>query len=631
MRSDRSAVILAGGQGRRMGGVNKALLRLGGERLLERQVREAAKWSDEVIVVTNDPFPLLQELGVRVVPDVYRGEGPLAGLHAGLSATTRRYVWVFACDQPYPSAEAAELLLRCLLSEGVEAALSVIDGRDQPLHAVYRQEVAVRTGDLLASGVRRLNDLLSDITWVQVAEERFANSGIPVGFTSDIDTPEQYERAAAFLRQTTPKEEQRLTSSFTPHSPERFRRSALQPDEAQRRLIACASTLPEEKVSLTEAWGRTLAQSLIAPHPFPPFRRSAMDGYAVRAEDLIHATPEKRVGLEVVESLPGGTAPTQNIGTGQASRVMTGGMIPDGANTVVMLEMTEVSETNDLPVVTIGRSVAKGTNVAEIGSEIVQGAEVLQAGRMIGAGESALLASFGCAEVYVRRRPKVGILSTGSELLDVSDPLAPAKIRNSNAPMLAVLVRESGAEPIMLGQVPDEAVAARALIDKGLHECDLLLTSGGVSVGDYDVIVDVLATPDIELLFNKVAMRPGSPTTAAIVSGKPLIALSGNPGACFVGFHLFAAPVLRVMLGQSSDVYGEKFQAYLGADFPKVNAYRRYIRASTEFKDGTIWVTPTGDDKSSLMTTIVGADCLIEIPPLKEGLAKGHLVTALKL
>ncbi|MFC5471750.1 gephyrin-like molybdotransferase Glp [Cohnella suwonensis] len=421
--------------------------------------------------------------------------------------------------------------------------------------------------------------------------------------------------------------------SQTPERPGRFRRTALQPDEAQRILIERMSPLPEERVPLAEAWGRTLARSLTAPHPFPPFRRSAMDGYAVRAEDLRHATQEARVSLEVVESLPGGVAPTRSIGPGQASRIMTGGMMPEGADTVVMLEMTVSPATEDdaLPVVTIGRSVPIGVNVADVGCEIQEGAEVLRAGQRIGAGESAILASCGNAEVGVRRRPRVGILSTGSELLDVSEPLEPAKIRNSNAPMLAAMVRESGADPVMLGQVPDDAPAARALIDAGLRECDLLLTSGGVSVGDYDVMVDVLSSPDVELLFNKIAMRPGSPTTAAVANGKTLVALSGNPGACFVGYHLFVAPALRVMLGQTPYAENRSFQAYLGAEFPKVNAYRRYIRAATDLKDGTVWVTPTGDDKSSLMTTIVNADCLIEIPPLKEGLAKGHLVTAWRL
>ncbi|RKP55604.1 molybdopterin molybdenumtransferase MoeA [Cohnella endophytica] len=415
------------------------------------------------------------------------------------------------------------------------------------------------------------------------------------------------------------------------NQPDRFRRHALQPEEAQRILFEYISPLPDEAVPLADAWGRTLSQDINAPHPFPPFRRSGMDGFAVRAQDLLEASPQMPISLDIIESIPSGVAPTRAIGPGQASRIMTGGMLPDGSDTVVMLEMTTTAEREEHSIVTISRSVPKGINVADIGCEIEQGTHLLHAGQRIGAGESALLAACGYAEVRVTRRPRVAILSTGSELLEIHEPLAPAKIRNSNAPMLAALIKDCGAEPVLLGQVPDDAVKARSIIDESIGTCDILLTSGGVSVGDYDVMVDVLASPGVELLFNKIAMRPGSPTTAATLRGKLLVALSGNPGACFVGFHLFVAPALRKMLSQQPFTANQSFKAHLGKDFAKVNAYRRYIRARTELKDGTVWVTPTGDDKSSLMKTIVGADCLIEIPPLKEGLAKGHLVTAWKL
>ncbi|QMV40580.1 molybdopterin molybdotransferase MoeA [Cohnella cholangitidis] len=411
---------------------------------------------------------------------------------------------------------------------------------------------------------------------------------------------------------------------------DRFRRTALQPEEAQKLILERIRPLPVERTPLADAWGRRLGEALVAPHPFPPFRRSGMDGYAVRVADLDRATVADPAELRVMESLPSGVEPQVAVRPGQATRIMTGGMVPEGADAVVMLEMTSAHTRDGESYVQIGKSIPKGTNLADIGCEIEQGVLLLPEGKVVGAGETALLASCGHAEVLVSKKPRVAILSTGSELLEVDEPLAPAKIRNSNAPMLAALVREFGAEPVMLGKVPDDVDAAQALVRHGLQTCDMLLTSGGVSVGDYDVMVDVLASPEAELLFNKIAMRPGSPTSAAIMNGKLLLALSGNPGACFVGFHLFAAPALRAMLREPVQAT-PSFAAYLAEDFLKVNAYRRYIRARTELRDGTVWVTPTGDDKSSLMTTIVDADCLIVIPPLKEGLEKGRLVTALRL
>ncbi|QJD83757.1 molybdopterin molybdotransferase MoeA [Cohnella herbarum] len=411
---------------------------------------------------------------------------------------------------------------------------------------------------------------------------------------------------------------------------DRFHRKAIKPEEARELLMNHIRTLPMEWIPLDESWGRRLGENVYAPHPFPPFRRSGMDGYAVRTEDLLQATPDNPARLTVLESLPGGVVPRYPLGSGQATRIMTGGMVPDGADAVVMLEMTADDERDGMPTVLIGKNARAGLNIAEIGCEIEQGELLLSEGQPIGPGETALLAACGYTQVPVFRRPRVAIFSTGSELLEVDEPLSPAKIRNSNASMLSALVKQFGGAPILLGKVPDDVKAARELVNHGLRDCDLLLTSGGVSVGDYDVMVEVLADPEAELLYNKIAMRPGSPTTAALYNDKPIVALSGNPGACFVGFHLFVAPSLKAMQGEPQPVT-PSFKAFLGADFPKVNAYRRYIRARTEIREGTIWVIPNGDDKSSLMSTIVGADCLIEIPPLKAALEQGHLVTAWKL
>jgi molybdopterin molybdotransferase len=418
-----------------------------------------------------------------------------------------------------------------------------------------------------------------------------------------------------------------MTSSADPH---RFRRQALTPEEARQRILEHVRALTSETVPLSEAWGRSSARPVAAPHPFPPYRRSAMDGYAVRAQDLPADTAEQPAVLEVLESLPAGTVPKRTIGAGQASRIMTGAMLPEGADTVVMLEMTEPEQKDGRGYVRIAKPVPKGRNVAEIGDELRTGDELFPAGRLIGAGEIALAAAFGYAELQVVRRPRVAVLSTGSELLAVDEPLQPGKIRNSNASMIAALLTEAGAEPILLGHVPDDADTAEHMIRKGLADCDLLITTGGVSVGDSDILVDILARWEGTTLFNKVAMRPGSPTTAAILNGKLLLALSGNPGAGFVGFHLFALPVIRIML-LADQPLPVMIQARLAEPFSKVNAYPRYLRARTEYRDGTVWVRPAGVDQSSLMKTIVEADCLLVIPPLKHGLEERELVTAILL
>jgi molybdopterin molybdotransferase len=353
----------------------------------------------------------------------------------------------------------------------------------------------------------------------------------------------------------------------------RFRRHTLQPEEAQKLILERIQVLDTEQVPLADALGRRLAEAIVAPHPFPPFRRSGMDGYAVRAVDLLEATPDRPISLSVLESLPCGVEPRYGVGAGQAIRIMTGGMVPDGADAVVMLEMTAIEERDGLICVLISKSVSVGLNIAEIGCEIQEGELLLPPGKIIRSGETALLAAYGYANVPVMRRPRVAVLSTGSELLEVDEPLAPAQIRNSNAPMLAAMLREAGAQPVMLGKVADDANAAQALIGEGLQSCDLLLTTGGVSVGDYDVMAEVFATPQMELLFNKVAMRPGSPTTAAVLDGKLIVALSGNPGACFVGFHLFVLPALKAMQLEEHPE-SRSFQAFQWVGLPKKKSNR---------------------------------------------------------
>jgi len=412
----------------------------------------------------------------------------------------------------------------------------------------------------------------------------------------------------------------------------RFRRQAVTPDEAARRILERLSPLAAETVPLAEAWDRHLAEPFAAPYGYPPFRRAMMDGYAVRAADLPAKAGEEPALLEVLENLPAGAVPGVPVGPGQASRIMTGAMMPEGADTVVMLEMTELETHGGKTCVRIAKPVPKGRNVAEAGSEIQAGRPLFSAGRRIGAGETALLAAFGQASVAVTRRPRVGVISTGSELLDVDMPPEPGKIRDTNTWMLAGLIRRAGGVPAVYRRAPDRREEVLERLRRALAECDLVLTTGGVSVGDSDVMADLIGSgaEGGEMLFNKVAMRPGSPTSAAVWDGKLLLALSGNPGACFVGFHLFAAPAIRKLLGCAA-VRPPAVRARLMEPHAKADAYTRFVRSRLIFENGEVWVRPTGADQSSLMITMAGADCLAVIPPLKEPLQRGDWVTALVL
>jgi molybdopterin molybdotransferase len=409
----------------------------------------------------------------------------------------------------------------------------------------------------------------------------------------------------------------------------KFNRPSVEVTQAQQLLAAHVKPLSSERVPLLQSFGRRLAEEVHATHPVPHFKKSGMDGYAVRAADIEHATPERPALLEVNQVIPCGSPPSRPITAGQAARIMTGAPLPEGADTVVMFEMTEERQEDGKTLVAIFKNVAQGRNTSQIGEELSEGDFLLERGRTIGAGEAALLATFGCDTVPVVRRPRVAILTTGSELLPVEAALQPAKIRNSNRYMLAALIESAGGEIVTLDAVPDDVELARAFVGEQMVKADLIVTSGGVSVGDFDIMADLLDRWDGELLFNKVEMRPGSVTSAAVRDGVFLCALSGNPGACFVGFELFVRPVLNGMQARQ-EIWPTTFTARLQADYPKGNIYARYLRGRMILRDGVVYVEPVGKDQSSVTVSIKDADCLILIPP-GGGVLSGETVTALRL
>lgn len=411
----------------------------------------------------------------------------------------------------------------------------------------------------------------------------------------------------------------------------KFQRKTLTVEEARDALTRRVRLLPSERVGLLEAVGRRLAEPVKTSEPLPHFRRSGMDGFAVRFADVADASPRRPVELEVVERLPAGQEPIRPIAAGTGARIMTGGIVPDGADAVIMFEMAEEIERAGRTFVRIRKPIAQGANITPIGEEAAADTPVLEAGAVIGAGQAAILAALGCARVEVFRKPIVTVVSTGTELLRVEEPLQPGKIRNSNAYMLAAQIAAAGGQPRLAGSIPDDSALAERTIGELLHsDADLIVTTGGVSVGDYDRMADFFLKWEGTTLFTKIAMRPGSPTSAGVWGDKFLIGLSGNPSACFVGFELFVRPVLAGMQGGKAEA-GRTFTAVLAADYTKANGYTRYVRGRWYSRNGIHYVEPVGPDKSSAMLSLKEADCLIVIPPTKTGVAAGEVVEAILL
>jgi molybdopterin molybdotransferase len=410
----------------------------------------------------------------------------------------------------------------------------------------------------------------------------------------------------------------------------RFHRDPIQVAEAQQRILSFAQRSAVETVPLAESEGRRLARPICATHDVPHFPKSPYDGFAVRAEDTVGASLHNPVELEVVGVIACGDEPTFSVGKGQAARIMTGAAIPDGADCVVMFEMTTENEAKVERIVGVKKEMAVGENIIQLGEEAKTGDLLIEEGKRIGPGEMAILATFGYARVPVCSLPKVGILATGSELLMPEEALRYGKIRNSNSFMTASQVRQSGGIPVLYGNLEDDPDQAVNRVLAILEETDMLITSGGVSVGDFDIMVEVFRRLDAEVLFNKIAMRPGSVTSAARYNDKFIFGLSGNPGACFVGFELYVRPLLQAMQGKPQVTLPE-MQAVLGVDMQKPSSFTRFVRSSWKAEDGKIVVYPVGQDKSGVVTNITDANCLLVIPPGGRGASRGDKVTILLL
>ncbi|MCZ0756408.1 molybdopterin molybdotransferase MoeA [Anoxybacillus sp. J5B_2022] len=403
------------------------------------------------------------------------------------------------------------------------------------------------------------------------------------------------------------------------------KRTPIPVTEAIRKVMKFAKGGEAETVALEEAYGRYLAEDLRADHDVPPFNRSPYDGFAIRAADSAAASLDHPVEFEVIETIGAGQVATKEVGPFQAVRIMTGAQIPNGCDAVVMFEVTNEYERDGKTYMSIKRSFRPGDNISFQGEDTKKGEVLVEKGTFINPGVQALLATFGYAKVKVAKRPTIGIFATGSELLDVSEPLVPGKIRNSNAYMIQAQAIRNGATPVYFGKLVDDADQCFAAIEKALNEVDILITTGGVSVGDYDYLPVIYERLGAEVLFNKIAMRPGSVTTVAQIDGKLLFGLSGNPSACYVGYELFVRPVIRTML-YSSKPYLSKTKATLLADFPKPNPFTRFVRSYVTAKEGQLYVSPVGMDKSNIVTSLAKANALMVLPGGTRGFAKGDLV-----
>jgi molybdopterin molybdotransferase len=404
-------------------------------------------------------------------------------------------------------------------------------------------------------------------------------------------------------------------------------------EEAREAVLARIELLEPETVDVLDSLGCVLAQDVVSDMNVSPFDNSAMDGYAVRAADNACASVDAPVVLRVVDHIAAGRVSDVTVGVGEAARIMTGAPVPAGADSIVMVEQTESLENEGSTggTVAIKRAAVQGDHVRLAGEDVSVGETVLRTGEVINAASVGLMAALGFARVDVYRRPRVAIVSTGDELVGITETPGPGQIRNSNTYSLAAQVLAAGGVPCMLGIALDNEADTRAILSRA-PEFDLMVTTGGVSMGDFDVVKDVLEQIG-ELDFWKVAMRPGAPQTYGTVGGTPFFGLPGNPTSTMVGFELFVRPAIRKMRGFTT-LDRPVSIATLAEDVRKKSDRRYFLRgviARTVNED----IAPdaaqayearlSGRQSSAMLTAMHHANCLISLP---EGLSEVPAGTA---
>jgi len=396
-------------------------------------------------------------------------------------------------------------------------------------------------------------------------------------------------------------------------------------EEARERVLARFHPLEAEAIPLSDALGRVLAEDALARASSPPFTNSAMDGYALRSADTTGANAQAPIRLQLVGEVPAGSVYPRVVQAGEAVRILTGAPLPDGADAALQQELTEVSD----GWVTIAQPVAPGTNIRHAGEDAQPGALLAQAGAELGPAEIALLASLGVSPVRVARRPRVAILATGDELAPLGQPLKPGQIYNSNTPYLIAAVIRAGAEPVALGIAPDREEALREKLAQARQGFDLILTSGGVSVGDYDLVKQLLSEQGA-MEFWRVRMRPGKPLAFGSLGETPLLGLPGNPVSAAVTFELFGRPAIRRMLG-AAQVERPLIEVTLEGSDQRRSDRRHFVRVRLASRGGRLVARATGEQESHLISSLQGATALLIVPEGEGVIREGELAQALLL
>jgi molybdopterin molybdotransferase len=591
MIEDCTALVLAGGESQRMG-CDKASLRLGEQTLLQNVIAVMQKVFPEVLVSVRRPRP---EIALPQVCDAYANAGPLAGLCAGLARAHTPWVFAVATDMPFVKPALIERLAQ--QRAGYQAVVPVVRGYPQPLAAFYSTSCLEPIRSMLeAGGGRGLRAALGplNVCYVDESELLAADPGLRSFF--DLDTPQD---VAAARRNGEWSSMENLSVG-----------------DAQTCVLQHATIRDAEIVELEASLGRVLAEEICANRDQPPCDVSAMDGFALRSADL-SGTPST---LTLIEDIKAGDRPTRAVQAGQCSRIMTGAPVPSGADAVIRVEDTQMLEDGRIE---IGHPVKPGNDIRTRGEHLRNGQVVLKAGTEITPGVIGVLATVKSAQVKVYRQPRVAILSTGNELEGLDEPIDPDRIPNSNSYALMAQVQALGIEPVLLGIARDDPEELAQFLRRGLG-FDVLLVSGGTSVGMHDHVRPTLEALGVQMHFWRVKMRPGHPVAFGTTPGSIVFCLPGNPVSSMVCFEQFVLPALRRMMGHSR-LFRRTLEARLSHPLKNSPGRTEFVRvALAHDESGNYAASSTGPQGSGALLSMALADGLLVMPATRAGLAAGE-------
>lgn len=394
-------------------------------------------------------------------------------------------------------------------------------------------------------------------------------------------------------------------------------------EDGLQMILERLDQVKKEMVPASEACGRILADNLFSPENIPPFRRSPLDGYAFRAEDTQGASETNPAIFEIIEEIPAGKAPERKIGFMQAAKILTGAPVPEGADAIEKFEVVQADEKT----LRLFHSYKSGSNVVPIGEDIEVGDPVLSEGTVISPAYQGILAGLGYAQIPVYRKPLVYLLSTGDELVPIDEPIPMGKIRNSSIYTLKAFLEANGAQVKMLPIVRDDVELIAKAVDGALEEADMVFTTGGVSVGDYDMLQRSMEYLGAEILFWKMQMKPGGAFMASIHKGKPVISLSGNPSAAAMALFVIGIPALRKLAGRKEFML-ETCQVKLMERFGKKCPVRRFIAGKLVVRQGEAYIHITPAQGNGILHPLHGCDVVVELPKGSPAMEAGSLVKA---